>query len=133
MGLLVDVRFTPPCAVVEVRGDLDMSSEDDLVAVVDQALEQGCPVVAFDLTGVGFIDCAALGTLVASAHRLRARSGRLHLSAVSPVVARLLALTGTGRLLGHADSAAVVLAPRGKLASGDDRGGDVVQLGVALL
>ena len=125
MDILVDCQCMPPRAVVRVRGDLDLCSGDEVAAAVDQVLEQGCSDVLVDLRGVQFIDCAGLGFPVGSAHRVRARSGRLQLTEVSPVVARLLDLTGTQWLL---DPPALVPAPRVEL-----RGGGVMRLGGAVV
>jgi len=108
MGFQVTMRFTAPLAVVTFRGDLDLSTEHHLVWGVEQAIEQRCTVVGVDLSGVPFIDCSAIGTLVGAVHRLRGVSGQLTVTAVSPQVARMLQLTGTAGLLGLRDGAPTV-------------------------
>ena len=106
MAFLAQVRTTPPFAVARFHGDLDMDSESQVVEVVERALEQGCTVVTVDLADVGFLDCCALGTLIAAVHRLHAAHGELFVTEASPAAQRLLDLTGTGWLTG-ADSVAL--------------------------
>ena len=100
MEFHVDVRLTGGLAVLRIEGDLDLSTGDQLLNAVEQAVEQGCTVVAVDLSRVPFMDCAALGTLVRAVHRLGEVSGRLQVTAASPQVVRLLELTGTGAVVG---------------------------------
>jgi len=110
MAFQVNMRFAAPLAVLVVSGELDISTEHHLVWGVEQAIEQQCAVVAVDLSGVPFIDCSAIGTLVGAVHRLRGVSGQLMVTAVSPQVARLLELTGTAGLFGVRDGATTVVS-----------------------
>lgn len=103
MDFEVQTRFTAPLAVLRIRGELDLSNEHHLAWSVEQAVVQHCTHVAVDLTGVPFIDCSAVGTLVGAAHRLREVSGELVVTGASPRVRRLLTLTGTGSFLGLGD------------------------------
>ena len=103
MDFEVQTRFAAPLAVLRIRGELDLSTEQHLTWTVEQAIVQHCTVVAVDLTGVRFIDCSAVGTLVGAVHRLREVSGELVVTGVSPQVRRLLNLTGTGSFLGLGD------------------------------
>ena len=98
MAFLAQVRSTPPLVVACFRGELDLDSKHHITAVVERAVEQGCTVVAVDLSEVSFVDCCALGSLVAAVHRFGAADGELVVTAVSPPVQRLLDLTGTGWL-----------------------------------
>ncbi len=103
MDFEVETRFAAPLAVLRIGGELDLSTEHHLTWCVEQAVVQHCTVVAVDLTGVPFIDCSAIGTLVKAVHRLREVSGELVVTGVSPQVRRLLELTGTGSFLGLGD------------------------------
>jgi anti-sigma B factor antagonist len=99
MAFEVKMRVTAPLAVVRVSGELDMSTEGDLLAAVEQATVQGCTLIAVDLSGVEFIDCSALGTLLRSVKVLRRAGGHLVVTAASPQVMRMIHLTGTDWLV----------------------------------
>jgi len=81
----------PVCRrVVRPQGDLDLASAPRLAITLLDAGSVPDALVVLDLSGVAFMDCAALGAL------LRVRDdlgGRLALCAVSPAVALLLRLT----------------------------------------
>jgi anti-anti-sigma factor len=78
--------------VLRISGDLDIACVPHLTRALDlilpDALQQ---FVDVDLTGVTFIDCAALGALVQARNHLR---DGLRLVGVSEAVVRLLHLTG---------------------------------------
>jgi anti-sigma B factor antagonist len=82
--------------VVRVRGDLDMSHADVLTETLTEAGAVGGTVVA-DLSAVTFIDSSALGALVASGRTLVAAGQRLAIGDRSPVVERILEITGMAK------------------------------------
>jgi len=80
--------------VVEVRGELDLSTSDALRSALDGAFEGDPPRIAIDLTDVTFMDSSSLGVLVASLERARERDGELRLVGVQGSPAKVIALTG---------------------------------------
>jgi anti-sigma B factor antagonist len=72
--------------VAHVRGDLDLATAPHL----ESSFEEPDGHVALDLAKVRFIDSTGLRALV----RIRERQARVVLIAPSPVVQRLLSLTG---------------------------------------
>jgi len=78
---------------VRIRGDLDMSNADVLTATLTEAGAVGGTVVA-DLSGVTFMDSSALNAVVASGRALAASGNRLSVGNRSPVVERILEITG---------------------------------------
>jgi anti-anti-sigma factor len=94
MGFAVEISCSGPLSVLKVHGDLDLSTAHHLRWAVDQALAGGCRSIAVDLVDVPFIDCAALGALIAAKQHVD-ETGQLWLHGVSAGVARLLQLTGT--------------------------------------
>ena len=80
--------------VVEVRGELDLSTSDELRSALDGAFDTEPPRVAVDLTGVTFMDSSSLGVLVATLERARERDGELRLVGVQGSPAKVIALTG---------------------------------------
>jgi anti-anti-sigma factor len=101
----IGTSFTPPLAVLRLRGELDLNTVNSIVWALDQALDTGCVLVGVDLAGVSFIDCSGIGALVGAMHRLNAASAQLCVHRVSPEVSRMMKLTGTDVLFGVADLA----------------------------
>lgn len=80
--------------VVEVRGELDLSTSDELRSALDAAFDTEPPRIAIDLTGVTFMDSSSLGVLVATLERARQHDGELRLVGVQGSPAKVIALTG---------------------------------------
>lgn len=90
-----EVAADPGAApVLVVAGDIDMSTEAELLAACEELLATGAPVVEIDLAGVTFIDSSGLGALV-HVQRTTEQEGR-ELRLVHPPrpVTRLLEVTG---------------------------------------
>ena len=101
----IGTSFTPPVAVLRLKGELDLNTVKAIGWAVDEALDQGCVLVGMDLAGVDFIDCSSIGALVDAMHRLRAGSAQLCVHRLSPQVSRMMKLTGTDVLFGVSDLA----------------------------
>ena len=101
----IGTSFTPPVAVLRLRGELDLNTAKAVDWAVDEAVELGCILVGVDLAGVSFIDCAGIGALVGAMHRLSAASSQLCVHRFSPEVSRMMSLTGTDVLFGVSDLA----------------------------
>ena len=80
--------------VVNVQGELDLSTSTALRAAVEGAYGDGAPRVAVDLSGVTFMDSSSLGALVACLHEVNERGGEMRLVGVSGSPAKVIALTG---------------------------------------
>ena len=63
--------------MVEVPGDLDMSTTPQLRDRLLELVQGGAQVVGVDLTEVGFLDSSGLGALVVAYKELRERDGWL--------------------------------------------------------
>ncbi|KAB1908699.1 STAS domain-containing protein [Micromonospora tulbaghiae] len=84
--------------VIEVVGDLDMSTTPQLRDRLHELTEGGARVVV-DLTGVGFMDSSGLGALVVGYKSLRERDGWLGLAGVRPSVRRVFSITSVDRVI----------------------------------
>jgi anti-sigma B factor antagonist len=62
--------------------------------------DRGHHVVELDLSLVDFLDSTSLGVLLGALRRARQAGGDLTVIAVSPAVARLVAILGLGPVLG---------------------------------
>jgi anti-anti-sigma factor len=80
--------------VIRPRGELDLSTSDELCAAIDSALASGRPTTV-DLAGLGFIDSTGLRCLLSAAETARAAGVALELLPGGTGVMRLFELTGT--------------------------------------
>ena len=84
--------------VVTIRGELDLATRDEAVAVLLEAEETATRAVVIDLRGLRFLGSTGLSILVASAGRAMLR-GIGHEIVPSEGVRRLFAMTGVDRHL----------------------------------
>ncbi|RKS75525.1 anti-sigma B factor antagonist [Motilibacter peucedani] len=80
--------------IVEATGELDTHAAPRLLGTLRDLSTQGRQRVVVDLTGVTFVDSAALGVLIGARKRARLGDGELHLVVTHPHVLRLLHMTG---------------------------------------
>lgn len=81
-------------AVLRVQGEIDCHTAPDVVAFLDNAIEQGHRRVVLHLGDVDFLGAAGLGIIAAGAGRLHATGRDLLIRAPSPSAYRLLELMG---------------------------------------
>ncbi|NAZ74606.1 STAS domain-containing protein [Kineococcus sp. T13] len=81
-------RWAGPVRVVRVRGDLDADTVERTAPEVRAALDRARCVV-LDLSSTTFLDCRAVGVLIALAAGARERGGRLRVAALPPCAHRL--------------------------------------------
>jgi anti-sigma B factor antagonist len=95
--LSMDVRTEAPWTVLDVAGELDLSTAPQLRKQVILMADEGARRVALDFTRVDFIDSSGLGAIVASLKHLRELGGELALIAPEgSSLSKLVALTGLG-------------------------------------
>ncbi|MEV0378728.1 STAS domain-containing protein [Nonomuraea sp. NPDC050643] len=78
---------------LHIAGEIDYGSHHLLAGGLDGAILDGRSDIRLDLSGLTFIDVAGLRLIVTTAARL-SPGRRLVLAPLSPMVRRLLALTG---------------------------------------
>jgi anti-anti-sigma factor len=103
MELSMQLRSVSPVPVVAVGGELDLESGPCLADWLRSLLRARGPVLALDLSGVRFIDCAGVGALLASCRAAREGGGRLFVVALSQCARRIIELTGLQEVLGEHD------------------------------
>lgn len=94
---IVVVR-TGRAAVVQVRGELDLSTAPRLDERLVSLADEGVLDVTLDLADLDFIDSSGLQTLVDGLERLREQGGDLGLRASKPSTLRVLEITGLTRV-----------------------------------
>jgi anti-anti-sigma factor len=91
----VGIRGYAGCAVLALRGELDISDRAELSSWLAAAVSCG-PWVIVDLADLAFIDCSSLGVLACAREQAQLAGGDMLLAGPRGVVARLLVLL-TGR------------------------------------
>lgn len=93
--LSVSVRRSPHEAVVELSGEIDMSTVQRLAKVVGDLLATDPPSrVVLDLGGITFCDSQGLGTLVVMSRKASMAQSYLVLTNVGDFLQRVLDITG---------------------------------------
>ncbi|HLF67914.1 MAG TPA: STAS domain-containing protein [Gaiellaceae bacterium] len=88
----------PGAVVISVHGDVDLHSGPELRERLAAAIDGGTTSIVVDLNGATFVDSMALGVLLASLKRLRARNGRLGLVVATPEQRRIFEITLLDRI-----------------------------------
>lgn len=83
---------------VQLRGELDADSAPRVRCLLESLTAPERPALLLSLAGLSYIDSTGLGVLVAGLKQAMDRSGTLVLAAPSPVVARVLRITGLDTL-----------------------------------
>ncbi|HEY0933732.1 MAG TPA: STAS domain-containing protein [Trebonia sp.] len=123
--LSVTVRRERDVVIVEVTGDIDLSTVAGLRERLFALADSGQPLI-IDLNRITFIDSTGLGVLVGVARRASVHGGSLHVVCSRPQTRNLLWLTGVDRrvpLSATVDGALMLLtasrnSPVGELPAG---------------
>ena len=91
--------------LIKVSGELDLSTAAPLWAVLKGHVEAGRRFLRLDMSGVTFLDAAALSGITDVHRELLRRRGTLVITGVRPIVSRVLRMT-------HLDKVLFVSGPR---------------------
>ena len=97
--LRVNIVINGAQSLVAVRGEIDLATAPLLEATIRAAIDQGCTQVLFDASGVAFMDCSGLRSILGAAERLGRDGGDLVIRSPSAHVTRLLDLTGVDAIV----------------------------------
>ncbi|KAF4410776.1 MULTISPECIES: STAS domain-containing protein [Streptomyces] len=92
--LHVEVRHHGASAVVTPVGELDHHTAEVLREPLEACVEQGCPRLVVDCSGLEFCDSTGLNVLLGARLKAEASGGGVHLTGMLPVVARVFEITG---------------------------------------
>jgi anti-sigma B factor antagonist len=98
------VDWTPPVAVVTMPDEIDIANAEDVRDALLMILNQGVTTLIVDMTGTTFCACAGASAFARAHLRARASGAQVRLVARTPIVRRLLAITGVDHLLPVFDS-----------------------------
>jgi anti-sigma B factor antagonist len=123
MPFSASARFCGQQSVLQIAGELDLSTAGRVADLITEALRSGSTHLVVDVAGVTFMDCAALRVLLRARRASLARGGQLTLAAVPRSVRALLALTGAEELIGPEQTPGIGSTARvhSKTATGPSR------------
>lgn len=89
--------------VVELKGELDVGGADRLRAELRTVLVSSVDRLEIDAEGLTFVDSAGLHALVVASEEAETRGITFRVTAVSPLVKRVIDVSGLGKVLlpGH--------------------------------
>ena len=90
---MIEVKLRQDTATVVITGELDLTTRPVLADRLSPVLLIRPRRLVMDMAGTGFIDCGS-ARLILSAGRFLPEGGRLIIRRPSPVVRRVLELTG---------------------------------------
>jgi anti-sigma B factor antagonist len=109
MGFALCVRPQLCETIVGVSGEIDLLTAEQLRHILERTIRSHGPRLVLDLSGVRFMDCAGVRSLVAVQRQAELLGGMLRLVAASAPVARIIQLSGLqGKFGGSAAPAAVI-------------------------
>ncbi len=89
--------------VVELRGELDLSTSEALRAELLQVIEDGCRTLVLDMSGVALIDSTGLGVLVGILKRVLQHDGEMVLQSPTRGARKVFGITGLDRVFDIVD------------------------------
>jgi anti-anti-sigma factor len=93
------VRWAGPRAVVALPPEVDISNADLVSDTLLAVLNRGVGTLVADMTGTRFCACAGVTALVRAQQRAATNRAEIRVAATTPIVLRVLALTGADRML----------------------------------
>jgi anti-sigma B factor antagonist len=88
-----------PAVVMQLAGELDLSTVAVFVDAIEEVLGDRPPTVELDLSDLTFIDSSGVGAYVTAFRRAKAQGTSLSLGPRSPLVQRVLELSGVEEAL----------------------------------
>lgn len=112
MGMLEirQERDTPAgVEVVAPQGEIDISNVEILDHVLGEVVQQQPHCLIVDLSGVTYLDSAAVSSLLRAGQKAAQRQAKLVLVGGNPFTRRLIRMTGIDRLYAHVETLAAAL------------------------
>jgi anti-sigma B factor antagonist len=110
--LTVSTRDHDGCAVVTLRGELDIASADDLRRHLRETRRTHGDHIILDLPGLEFMDSHGLSVIIGCHKSVSAGEGSLALVGARPIIRRTLEITGLHRRLTMYDTVEEAAAAR---------------------
>jgi anti-anti-sigma factor len=86
-------------ALITLSGEIDLYTAPQLCASMEDCLRDGIRTIDVDLGTVTFCDCSGLNVFLRTSQRVNASGGSFQLHHASPLLTRIVDITGSGFLL----------------------------------
>lgn len=96
---VVPVQADDAEAILEVGGELDLSTVHVFLDAIDDVMDAGPATVVLDLAKLTFIDSSGVGAYVTAFRRAKAQGTRLRIGDRSPLIDRVLQIAGVEEAL----------------------------------
>ena len=116
--LVISVDDRSPAAVVSVAGELDLTTAPELLQALTRLVDDGRRYLIVDLARLEFCDSSGLSVLVRVKNRLDEVGGEVALAAPTPIVERVLEVSGLAEVFGTYGSVDEAKAARSGSATG---------------
>lgn len=93
------VRWAGPQAVVALPPEVDISNADLVSDTLLAVLNRGVGTLVADMTGTTFCACAGVAALMRAQQRAAANRAEIRVATATPIVLRVLTLTGVDRMV----------------------------------
>jgi anti-anti-sigma factor len=94
MSLSINLKYFPKeLPVLEVSGELEVSSTQRLEQAVESLMQEGYTQIVLSMEDVDYIDSSGLRLLLEIRRKLMDSGGKLHVMNPSPRVLRVLSIT----------------------------------------
>lgn len=93
-ALTIDVSRRDDVTVVSLDGEIDLATQGDLRAVLNDLVVAGDVHLVLDLTGVSFLDSTGIGALIGTRRRVHAFQGSLTLVCPHETILKIFTITG---------------------------------------
>jgi anti-sigma B factor antagonist len=107
-----NLRHVQGIPVLDVAGEIDIYTTPEFKEATAAVMDQGHPVVIFNMARVTYMDSSGFGTLLSATKRLRHVNGTLMLVGCNDAITRMLQITRLNTIFGVYDteSEAIVAA-----------------------
>lgn len=99
MDVNLTTRSVGDWAVLDVTGEVDISSAAQLRQQINDLVDQDRNKLVVNLLGVAFMDSSGLGALVGGLKRVKEKDGQLRVVCAAGPVDRVLSITGLHQVL----------------------------------
>ena len=89
-----EVREQDGAVLVELSGELDLATAEDVRETLVRPDVLGAPAVRLDLTQVTFLQSTAIGLIVSACRRIRSSGGTFSVTCAEGIALRALEVTG---------------------------------------
>jgi anti-sigma B factor antagonist len=104
------LRHVQGIPILDVAGEIDIYTTPEFKEATAGVMEEGQPVVIFNMAQVTYMDSSGFGTLLSATKRLRHVNGTLMLVGCNDAISRMLQITRLNTIFGVYETEASAIA-----------------------